>query len=113
MDRVLWFAFAATRGGPTRVRIVEALLEVPRNVNMLAQLLGLNYKTVEYNLRVLTKQVLVVCDAPRTYGALYRPSKNLLAGRADFEVIRARLLPKTAPNLGKPTSTETKQEARQ
>ena len=78
---------------------------------MLANLLGLNYKTVEYNLRVLTKQVLVVCDDPRTYGALYRPSRNLLAARNDFEAIRARLFPAVPPNLGKPTSTTKQQEA--
>lgn len=91
MDPLLAYVFAGSRGGPTRVRIVRALLDGPRNPNMLANLLALDYKTVEYNLRVLTRHRFVVCEDPQRYGATYRPSKNLLAYRADFEAIAARL----------------------
>lgn len=89
MDRLLWYVFAGSRGGPTRIRILEALLERPRNANQLADLLGLDYKTVEYNLRVLQKHVVTVCDTPGAYGALHHPSKNFLANRATFDAIVA------------------------
>lgn len=85
MNRLLWYVFAGSRGGPTRIRIVRSLLERPLNAHQLAKHLGLDYKTVEYNLRVLTKHVLVVCPDAGVYGALYEPSKNLLAAREDFE----------------------------
>lgn len=75
---------------------------------MLATGLGLDYKTVEYNLRVLTKHRLVVCDAPAAYGAPYRASKNLLAYRSDFETLLSRLAPR--PELGKASSTEALRE---
>lgn len=93
MDRLLWFVFAGSRGGPTRARIVQALLERPRNPHQLAKLLGLDYKTVEYNLRVLTKHVLVRPPPGGVYGGLYEPSKNLLAGRAEFDRIVQALRP--------------------
>lgn len=69
MDRLLWYVFAGSRGGPTRTRIVRALLERPQNVNQLAVRLGLDYKTVEYNVRVLAKHVLVVRSVEAGYGA--------------------------------------------
>lgn len=113
MDPVLAFVFAGSRGGPTRIRICQSLLERPRNPNMLATGLGLDYKTVEYNLRVLTKHRLVVCDAPDAYGAPYRASKNLLAYRSDFEALAAALrpTPRDAGELGKPSSSEPMREA--
>lgn len=87
MDRLLWYLFAGSRGGPTRIRIMRSLLERPHNLNQLARHLGLDYKTVEYNLRVLAKNAVVVVDQPGTYGALYFPSKNFLAHRETFDAI--------------------------
>lgn len=85
MDRILWYLCFGSRGGPTRIRILKALLDEPHNTNQLARRLGLDYKTVEYNLRVLRKHNIVVQpeDSP-SYGALFEPSKNLLADREDF-----------------------------
>lgn len=104
MDRLLWYLFAGSRGGPTRVRIVELLLGRPRNANELARELGLDYKTVEYNLRVLAKHVVVVLEDPDAYGRTYRPSKNLLAARADFAAI-ARAHPGPPGKTGKYVDT--------
>lgn len=93
MDRLLWFVFAGSRGGPTRTRIMQALLERPRNPHQLARHLGLDYKTVEYNLRVLIKHVLVRPPPAGVYGGLYEASKNLLAARAEFDRIAQALRP--------------------
>ena len=97
VDRLLWYLFAGSRGGPTRIRILRALLDRPYNTHQLSKLLRLDYKTVEYNLRVLSKHVVVVADSPGSYGALYHPSKNLLAHTATFDQILAKTPPeKTA-----------------
>ncbi len=108
MDRRLWYVIAGTRGGPTRGRILGELLRQPQNAHQLARRLGLDYKTVEYNLRVLKRHVFVVCPNPDAYGALYFPSKNLEAVRDEFERLAARLpspvdsgkAPNTAPDQG-------------
>lgn len=83
MDRLLWYVFAGSRGGATRVRIIEAIWDAPQNAHQLSKALGLDYKTVDYNLRVLAKHVYVVDDGA-AYGKAWMPSKNLKAVEAEF-----------------------------
>lgn len=90
MDRLLWYVFAGSRGGATRVRIVQALMEEPRNTHELARHLGMDYKTIQYNLRVLDKHRYVVAGE-EGYGQSWRASKNLLAVQDDFEAVAAGL----------------------
>lgn len=70
MEAVLWQVFAGTRGGPNRIRILEALDERPRNCNQLAEDLNLNYKTVEHHLDVLEDNGIVE-STDSDYGAVY------------------------------------------
>jgi DNA-binding transcriptional ArsR family regulator len=100
VDRVLAYVCFGSRGGPTRVRILKALLREPRNTNRLAEALGLDYKTVEYNLRVLAKHRLVVRPLGDAYGTPWEPSKNLLADLADFLHAAAKAA-EPADDLGK------------
>lgn len=104
MDRLLWYVFAGSRGGATRIRIVQHLLEHPHNTNELSRRLGMDYKSVEYQLRVLRKHTYVVAgDEP--YGRLFHPSKNLLAAMQDFEAVAARV---NAPgHVGKARNTQS------
>ena len=107
MDRLLWYLFAGSRGGPTRIRLMDSILAQPKNANQLARELALDYKTVEYNLRVLAKNLVVVSVPPGAYGALYFASKNFAAHRATFDQIlgasRQRLPDAARPaNWGKP-----------
>ncbi len=84
MDRLLWYVFAGSRGGATRTRIMTSLLEAPQNTHQLSKSLGMDYKTIQYNLRVLEKHILVVGD-DADYGKTWRPSKNLLAVLDQFK----------------------------
>jgi len=93
------YVFAGSRGGATRARIVHAVLETPKNNHQLAKELGLDYKTVQYNLRVLDKHRYLV-TVTEGYGTLWAPSKNLLAVADQFQAICADL------DLGKPTNTD-------
>lgn len=108
MERLLWYLFAGSRGGPTRIRIVATILQGPQNANQLAKSLSLDYKTVEYNLRLLTKHLVLVADRPGAYGALYYPSKNFQAHQSSFDAILAAGRPASAvheapaSNWGKP-----------
>jgi len=56
MEGILWYLCASSRGGPTRVRIVRALDERPRNANQLAEALDPDYTTVRHHLDVLREQ---------------------------------------------------------
>ncbi len=51
--------FEASRGGPTRARIILLLMEHPMNINQIARRLGLNYRTIQHHLGVLEKHGIV------------------------------------------------------
>jgi len=71
MERLIWFLLAGTRGGPNRARILSALRERPRNANQLAEVLGLNYRTVLHHIEMLVEHGLITTPAKETYGAVY------------------------------------------
>lgn len=70
MEGVLWYVLASSRGGPTRVRIVEALDERPRNANQLAEALDMDYTTIRHHLDVLMENN-VVRRTDDEYAAVY------------------------------------------
>ena len=76
MEGVLWYVLSGTRGGPNRVRILQALSERPRNANQLAEDLDLDYKTVRHHLDVLTDNGLVTSSGDE-YGAVYLPTDRV------------------------------------
>lgn len=78
MEGVLWHLLASSRGGPTRVRIVRALDERPRNANQLATELDLDYTTVRHHLDVLQEN-----------GVVRRPDEEYAAPYLFTERVRA------------------------
>lgn len=70
MEDVLWYLLASSRGGPSRVRIVRAIDERPRNANQLADALDLDYTTVRHHLDVLAENN-VVRSGGGDYAAVY------------------------------------------
>ncbi|USZ73315.1 winged helix-turn-helix domain-containing protein [Natronosalvus halobius] len=70
MDDVLWYVLASSRGGPTRVRILRALEERPRNANQLATDLEFDYTTIRHHLNVLMENN-VVRRTDDDYAAVY------------------------------------------
>ncbi len=69
--QLLVYLFAGSRGAEARVRIVFALKEKPSNINELANLLGVYYKAIQYQIGVLYKNKLVETPQRGTYGAVY------------------------------------------
>ena len=67
----LWHVLAGTRGGITRIRILELLRERPYNVNNLSEKLGMDYKTVQHHIRVLVNERVITTDDRKKYGSLY------------------------------------------
>ena len=70
MKGVLWYVLASSRGGPTRVRILRALDERPRNANQLATELDLDYTTVRHHLDVFMDNNIVERSG-NDYAAVY------------------------------------------
>lgn len=64
---LLRYLVLETRGGETRARILELLLERPRNSHEIARELGLNYGTVTGHLRRLVRGNLVLALTAERY----------------------------------------------
>jgi DNA-binding transcriptional ArsR family regulator len=70
LKRLLWYLFAGTRGGPSRAEIIKALQNRPCNANQLAQILHVDYKTIQHHVGVLEENGLIVPRDKGTYGAV-------------------------------------------
>ena len=70
MRRVIWWLIVGTKGGLNRARIIRAFKERPYNANQLAELLGLDYKTVRHHLKVLQDNKVIISAGER-YGTVY------------------------------------------
>lgn len=66
-ERLLWWLFAGSTGAKTRLLVLEAIKEQPRNAQQLSQLLRLDYTTVRHHLGVLEKNRLVLTEGDK-YG---------------------------------------------
>ena len=76
--RLLLYVFTATRGGHTRLQMINLLSERPMNTNQLALDMELDYKAVQHHLEVLAKNNLVT-KLGEKYGATFHLSNYLEA----------------------------------
>lgn len=72
--RLLWWILVGSAGGFNRARILQELINTPRNANELATLLKLDYKTTRHHLEVLEKNHLITTIGNK-YGTVYFPSE--------------------------------------
>jgi len=71
MDKLIWWVFTGTAGGPNRARIVRTLNERPYNAHQLAEKLNLNYTTVRHHLKILEENKMIDTSGGNKYGTLY------------------------------------------
>ena len=87
---VLGWLIAGTKGGFSRAQIIKTLREAPRNANQLANLLGMDYRTIRHHLEVLEKNRIIV-SAGEGYGNTYFLSPNMEESYALFEEIMVKV----------------------
>ena len=75
-ERILWWLFAGSTGAVTRLSVLQAIKEQPRNAQQLTQALHVDYTTVRHHLRVLEQNRLVVTEGEK-YGKLYFLSSEM------------------------------------
>ena len=88
--RLLWFVFAASRGGLNRLKIISKLRENPYNTNQLAKEMGLDYKAIQHHIRVLEKNNMIT-KAGEKYGVTYFISTFLEVNMETFDEIERKL----------------------
>ena len=77
VKKTLYWILAGTMGGTNRVRILEEIFKEPQNTNKLSKILNLDFKTVQYHLKILEKNGLVTYQGGGGFAKLYFPSKML------------------------------------
>ena len=100
VKRLLWFLFAGSRGGETRIRIIDLINERPHNMNQLAEVLGVDYKAVQHHIGVLEKNNMVTRIGEK-YGVLYFISNYLEANIEAFNEVKAAIDKKNLNRSGK------------
>ena len=88
--RLLWFIFAGSRGGLTRLKIISKIKENPVNTNQLATQLGLDYKAIQHHIKVLEKNNLI-SKVGEKYGVMFFISTFLKVNMETFEEIEGKL----------------------
>lgn len=91
IKQLIWYVFAGTRGGITRVRIVSMLDKEPQNAHKLAKKLKLDYKTIRHHIDVLLKNKMIVSVGKDSYGAIYFLSDELKKEKREFDIIRKKM----------------------
>ncbi|HZW57064.1 MAG TPA: winged helix-turn-helix domain-containing protein [Nitrososphaerales archaeon] len=85
-ERLLWWLFVGSTGARTRVQVLRAIREQPRNAQQLSQLLQMDYTTIRHHLGVLEKNRIVLTEGEK-YGKLYFISETMEASWAKLEEI--------------------------
>jgi len=87
---VFWVLFVGSRGGTTRIRIISALRKRPRNTNQLSTELGMDYKNIQYHLKILEENNLVR-KIGKNYGVIYCVSPLFENSELVFDEIVERM----------------------
>jgi predicted transcriptional regulator len=89
--RILWYVFVATRGGPTRIKIVDMITERPYNINQLSTELRMDYKTIQHHIKILEDNNIIVPEE-RKYGTIYFHSPTFEQAMDIFEDIKGKVV---------------------
>ena len=89
--RILWYVFVATRGGPTRIKIVDMLRERPYNINQMKTALTMDYKTIQHHIKILEDNRIIMPEEKK-YGTIYFPTGEFERAADVFSEIRGRVV---------------------
>ncbi len=90
VKRLYWYIFASMRGGVTRIKIINLLLEKPLNHNQISKELGMDYKTVQHHLKIL-KNNRIIDSEDKKYGTIYFPSGLFQRNMDIFKEIKDKI----------------------
>ena len=87
---LFWFLFGASRGAPTRVKIVTLLKNQPYNTHQLSKEISMEYKGVKHHLNVLEQNNLIT-KFSATYGGTFFLSPLFEENQSVFDEIITKI----------------------
>lgn len=89
-DKELFNMLKGTRGGQTRIRIIDAILLEPSNANQLSKKLELDYKTITYHLDIICSHNYATKESFEK-SSYYHPSDRLIRKLDEYKIIKKQL----------------------
>ena len=86
-DKELFYMLKGTKGGQTRIRIIDAILLEPCNANQLSKKLKLDYKTITYHLNIICSHNYATKENFEK-SSYYRPSDRLIKKLDEYTNIK-------------------------
>lgn len=86
VEKIFSTVFTGMGGRYTRLRILCEIIESPMNMMQISKQLDLDYKTVQYNMKILHKNNFVVRKG-NGYGDLFSPSELVLSNLSTLYVV--------------------------
>lgn len=74
--RVLYWLLEASRGGPSRTRIIRVVNKKPRNLRQISLAVKMDYKTIQEHVEILVENNVLETPGKR-YGAIYFVASHL------------------------------------
>jgi predicted ArsR family transcriptional regulator len=68
--KLLWWLLLSTRGGPTRIKLLRAIIAKPLNASQLAKELGMDCTTIRHHLDILIKNHVIEAVGEK-YGSVF------------------------------------------
>ncbi len=86
-DRELYSLIAIRNGGENTIRIIDEILNKPKNANQIAKSLGLDYKTVRYHLAIICDHDYLIQEKFNNRYS-YFPSEKLIRNLDEYNKIK-------------------------
>lgn len=100
LKQTLSYLILGQKGGANRIRIIDLLADRPYNLNQLAEIMEVNYRTVRHHIDVLVKAELVSSSKAGGAGEVYYLTPQMESNRVMFnEIVRKQTDMTAAPGF--------------